>query len=116
MLFPKKKTVKKRKMHPKSILHNKEDRTCYLCMLLDENDRMHIRLHEHHIFLGNPNRDHSETYGLKVYLCPEHHTEGKLAVHRCKETRKLLQKIGQREFKEHYPDKNFREIFGKEYL
>lgn len=116
MLFPKQKTVKKRKAHPKSILHDKEDRTCYLCMLLDGNNRPHIRLHEHHIFQGDPNRTHSETYGLKVYLCPAHHTEGKFAVHSCKETRELLQKIAQREFQEHYPDKDFRKIFGRNYL
>lgn len=115
MLFPKQKTVKKRKIHPKSILHNKEDSTCYLCMLLDGNDRPHAWLHEHHIF-GGPNRDFSEAYGLKVYLCVEHHETGKMAAHRCQETQDLLHKIGQREFEEHYPDKNFREIFGKEYL
>lgn len=116
MLFPKKETKKKRIRHPKSILHNKEDRTCYLCMLINNDERLHYVLHEHHIFGGDPNRSHSEEYGLKVYLCVEHHQTGKLAVHRCKETQDLLHKIGQRAFEERYSRQQFIEVFGKNYL
>ena len=56
----------------KSILHDKGSRTCFLCMKLGDYSEKAV-LEEHHIFGGNPNRKHSEKYGLKVYLCPEHH-------------------------------------------
>lgn len=115
MLFPKEKEKKKRKIHPKSILHNKGDRTCYLCMLLDDNYKTHIILHEHHIY-GGPNRNNSEREGLKVYLCLEHHETGKLAVHSCRETRELLQKIGQRTYEKTHTREDFVKIFGKNYL
>lgn len=117
LMFPKTQVKKKKRMHhPKSILHNKEDRTCYLCILLDGNYNPHIVLHEHHIFNGNPNRDHSEEYGLKVYLCLEHHETGKLSVHNCKYTRELLKKIGQRAFEETHTREEFRRIFNGNYL
>lgn len=32
------------------------------------------RLEEHHIFAGTANRRISEKYGLKVWLCNDHHT------------------------------------------
>lgn len=116
LMFPKIPTKKKRMRHPKSILHNKEDRTCFLCMLLDDNYNPHILLHEHHIFNGDPNRSHSEEHGLKVYLCLYHHETGKVAVHTCKETRELLEKIGQRAFEETHTREEFMEIFGENYL
>lgn len=116
LLYPKQKTTKKRMKHPKSIMHNKEDKTCYLCMLMDGNYQKHSWLHEHHIFGGDPNRSHSEEYGLKIYLCVPHHQTGKFAVHRCQETQDLLHKIGQREFEERYSRQQFVDIFGKNYL
>lgn len=115
MLFPKQTTLKKKKIHPKSILHDKEERTCYLCMLFEGNKQKHAWLHEHHIF-GGPNREFSETYGLKVYLCVEHHETGRLAAHKCKETQDILHKIGQREFEERYGHEQFMKIFGRNYL
>ena len=68
----------RRKKHKPSIIQRKDGR-CYLCMLLNE-DNGAKKTQEHHIF-GGSNRDHSEETGLKVYLCLEHHTAGKLAVH-----------------------------------
>lgn len=114
LLFPKIKTKKKRKHHSPSILQDK-DHTCYLCILLDGNHKLHRQLHEHHIF-GGPNRIHSEENGLKVYLCPDHHLTGKFAVHNCKETMELLHKIGQREFEKTHSREEFMEIFGRNYL
>ena len=116
LMFPKVPTKKKRKRHHPSIMHNKEDRTCFLCMLFDNNYNMHYWLHEHHVFLGDPNRDHAEEYGLKVYLCVNHHELDKRAPHRCAETRKLLEAMAQRKFEETYPDEDFRSIFGKNCL
>lgn len=80
MLFPKAKTKKKRMRHPASILHDKNSRTCYLCVTLHDNWNEHRILDEHHIF-GGPNRKNSEEYGLKVYLCHDHHIYGPEAVH-----------------------------------
>lgn len=115
MMFPKPIAKKKRKKHPKSILHDKGSRTCYLCMLLDGNYSQHLTLHEHHIF-GGANRRNSEETGLTVYLCPEHHLTGKLAVHNCKYTMDLMHKIGQRKYEETHTRQEFMKIFGKNYM
>ncbi len=55
MLFPKTKEKKKRMRHPASILHDKNSRTCYLCVTLHDNWNEHRILDEHHVF-GGPNR------------------------------------------------------------
>ncbi len=115
LMFPKTPTKKKRKMHPKSIMHNKEDRTCYLCMLYNGDYRIHAWLHEHHCFMG-PNRQLSEEYGLKVYLCVQHHELDDRAPHRCEQTKRLLERQAQLAFEAHYPDKDFRKIFGRNCL
>ncbi len=73
LLFPKTQMKKKRIRHPKSILQNKETRTCFLCMKLHDDYSVYPILHEHHIFEGTGKRQKSEEYGLKVYLCPGHH-------------------------------------------
>ena len=52
--------------HPASILHDKNSRTCYLCVMLHDNWNEHRILDEHHVF-GGPNRKNSEEYGLKKY-------------------------------------------------
>lgn len=115
LMFPKQKTLKKRIKHPKSIMHGKESRTCYLCTLLEDDYKKHVVLHEHHIF-GGPNRTHSEEEGLKVYLCLEHHMYGKKAVHKNAEIMKLLQKMAQREYEKNHSRQQFKELFGKSWL
>ena len=74
-------------------------------------------LEEHHIF-GGPNRKLSEKYGLKVYLCPEHHQFGEDAVHKNPNTGYdyLLKQIGQDTFDRVYPYLDFRLIFGKRFV
>ena len=114
LMFPKTMGKKKRKKHKKSILH-KKDGTCYLCMMLHEDYRIHPVLHEHHIF-GGANRKHSEEYGLKVNLCIPHHETGKEAAHQNAEVAELLHRKGQAAFEKAYPELDFREIFGKNYL
>ena len=99
----------------KSIIHNKEDHTCYLCMLLHSDYDRRNNLDEHHIFNG-PNRRLSEKYGLKVYLCKEHHLTSKEAIHKNAEIRQEVQKMGQIAFMKKYPDKDFMKIFGQNYL
>ena len=99
----------------KSILQDKRDGQCYLCMLLNNDEDRRTGLEEHHIF-GGKNRSLSEHYGLNVYLCNEHHQSSTESVQRNKEINQLMHEIGQRAFEERYPNLNFMQIFGKNYL
>ncbi len=99
-----------------SILHNKKDRTCFLCMMLHGDDGYKDVLHEHHVIHGWANRKLSEKYGLKVYLCLIHHETGKEAVHRNAQVSDMLKCYAQRAFEKKFPEKNFRQIFGRNYI
>lgn len=99
----------------KSIMQTKDGR-CYLCKKLHD-DYATKPTHEHHVVFGNANRKLSEKYGLKVYLCiAKHHEWGAEAVHINGQIRKELCADGQRAFEKRFPDKNFREIFGRNYI
>lgn len=115
MLFPKTKEKKKRMRHPASILHDKSSRTCYLCVALHDNWNEHRILDEHHVF-GGPNRKNSEEYGLKVYLCNDHHIYGPEAVHNNARIRHEMQRMAQREFEKRYDHAKFMEVFGRNFL
>lgn len=84
-------------------------------MLLDHNLNPHNYLEEHHVFSG-VNRRNSESYGLKVYLCKNHHTHGEMAVHQNKEVDMMLRRLGQQAFEKTHTREEFMEIFGKNYL
>lgn len=114
MMFPKQKARKKRKKHKRSILHDKESRTCYLCALWGDFREKEV-LHEHHIF-GGSNRRISEEEGLKVYLCPEHHMTGDAAVHRNKDVMDYLHMIGQQAYEREHSRELFMRKFGRNYL
>lgn len=102
----------------KSIMHNKADHTCYLCIMLHGDNSIKDVLQEHHVIYGSGKRKLSEKYGLKVYLCFFHHEYdgGKEAVHRNTEISEMLKQEAQRTFEKEYPELNFREIFGKNYI
>ena len=102
----------------KSILHDKQSGTCYLCAILHTDFARKTTLEEHHIFGGNPNRKRSEQQGLKVYLCQDHHRTGAEAVHRpdLNGNQKLLQEIAQKAFEQKHTREEFIKIFGKSYL
>lgn len=91
LMYPKS-TVKrkKRKKHAKSILQEKEDKRCYLCML--EGDDRIQQVEEHHIYFG-PNRAVSEANGFKCNLCLSHHQTGPDAVHKNREQDLRLKQI-----------------------
>ena len=89
----------------KSIIQN--EKSCYICGS--------PYVEEHHIFGGNPNRKLSEKYGLKVWLCHEHHT-GNTGVHFNADLMNEFHTLGQRAFERENPDKDFKEVFGKNYL
>lgn len=71
--------------------------------------------HRHEVFFGK-NRQNSIKYGLVVFLPPELHNMSDRGVHFNHEFDIQLKKTGQIAFEKVYPDKNFRELFGKNYL
>ena len=71
--------------------------------------------HTHHVF-GASNRKWSEKYGLTVPLCYEHHNGSDAGVHFDKVLDTALKVMAQRKFEETYPEENFMQIFGRNYL
>ena len=109
LLFPKGTIRKKRKKHHKSIIDRDIKGQCFICQKRGYTER-------HHIY-GSANRKYSEQYGLTVYLCPKCHTSSEIAVHRSKEVRSTLQRIGQRTFEKKCGSREeFVKLFGKNYL
>lgn len=88
------------------IQKNKE---CYKC-------RTTIGLHSHHCFEGK-NRQNSEKYGLKVWLCGKHHNLSNEGVHFNKEFDLELKQLAQTIFCEYYgkTDDDFIKIFRRNY-
>lgn len=98
----------------KSIMHQK-DGSCYLCMRLNLDYDTHKITEEHHVVFGVQNRSKAEHYGLKVYLCHEHHTEGENAVHENYKIARMLQNEAQMRFEAMYPELDWMTIFGRNY-
>ena len=97
----------------KSIMQ--QDKECYLCRYLYDHENL-INLQVRHCIHGTANRALSELYGLKVYLCINHHTAGINAVHKDRNMDLILIKIAQRKFEEKYGHDKFMEVFKKNYL
>ena len=53
--------------------------------------------------------------GSRGYL-ERHHQDSREGVHHNREKMRKLQKIGQQAFEQTYPGKDFRQIFGRNYL
>jgi len=72
------------------------------------------QLQAHHCYGGNPDRQHSDDYGLVVDLCHTCH----LSVTDEKDQQLIseLQQEGQRRFEAIYGKDKFRQIFGRNYL
>lgn len=90
-----------------SIIQNKKE--CYFC-------GSQIGLESHHCIIGK-NRKNSEKYGLKVWLCYEHH-RGTNGVHgkNGNALQNNLKVIAQKRFNEVYQDEDFLDIFKVNYL
>lgn len=99
----------------KSIMHDKKEGTCYLCKRLC-GDYYRKTTQEHHAIFGTAGRRLSERYGLKVYLCMEHHTAGKSAVHNNETMARIVQRDAQEAFEKTHTRKEWMEIFGRNYL
>lgn len=112
--IPKPGWKKKRRRHKKSILRTEKD-TCFLCAKL-HNDFGHKYTEEHHILFGSGQREISESEGLKVYLCLDHHRAGPEAVHNNQEIRELLCRIAQEEYEKTHTRDEWMEISRKNYL
>lgn len=98
----------------KSIMHDKSSGTCYLCML-DGDYQRRTGLQEHHVIFGTSGRKLSEKYGLKVYLCVQHHTIGPAAVHNNQQTARYLQAKAQEAFEKQHSHAEWMQIFGRDY-
>lgn len=98
----------------KSIMHDRKDCTCYLCLNLENDIRTQSGLEEHHIYEGTGRRKLSEAYGLKVYLCRAHHSLVHMEPNRGADL--YLKKTGQRAFERIHPEVSFREVFGRNYI
>lgn len=99
-----------------SIITDKMDR-CIVCgrRVYTDTDDLFRRRHLHEIFGGTGRRELSKYYGLVVPLCYECH-EGDNGVHKNRVYDIALKEEGQKAFEEHYPDEDFLEVFGRNYL
>lgn len=92
----------------KTVLQNEKE--CFFC-------KTTIGLEDHHIFYGVKNRRVSEKYGLKVWLCHDHHTGTAQSVHMNKIMNKALKVLAQKEFERLYGTReDFIKEFGISYL
>lgn len=115
-MIRKSKTKKKRRRHGKSIIQPKEDKRCYLCMLLN-GDCREKQVEEHHMIHGTANRQKSEELGLKCNLCQEHHKYGPEAVHDgSPENDLLLKRIAQKAYERTHTREEWMSHIGKNFL
>lgn len=70
----------------------------------------------HHIVHGTANRALSDYYGLIIGLCPTHHRLSKDSVHKNAQMNRMYKRLAQQRFKQFYPELDFTEIFGVNYL
>jgi hypothetical protein len=64
---------------------------------------------------GNPNRKNSEEYGLKIWLCLEHH-RGQTGVHSDQALCDFVHRTAQQAFEKEHSREEFMTIFGRNYL
>jgi len=82
------------------------ERKCFICGRQGELD-------EHHCISGNSNRNNSEAYGLKIWLCRDCHSK----VHDKGEMELQLKQFAQRRWEEEYGDRHdFITVFGKSWI
>ena len=94
-------------MRSRSVLQ--KSRKCWVCGKTEG-------LEEHHIFYGHAYRRQSERYGLKVWLCAEHH-RGNNGVHgRNRKLGLVLMRYAQKRFEENHTREEFIRIFGRNRL
>lgn len=112
-MYPKEPAKKKRRQHAASILQEQGDHNCLLCALLRREETRGI--HQHHVFGGTANREKSEKWGIKAWLCLEHH-EGRRGVHNDRKTDLFLKQHAQQVYENLYSHEQFMAEFGRNYL
>jgi hypothetical protein len=80
------------------------------CLVCDSPD-----VEEHHVFEGSRRRA-SETYGMKVYLCLEHHRGRPRGVHADAAFAAWLKREAQKIFERRYGHDVFMQVFKKNYI
>ena len=106
-------SYKKRKPEPVQKIKLQYEKRCYICGIAPE-----YGLEAHHIFSG-ANRKKSEKYGLKIWLCHNHHNENipnDPGIHFNPKVMDFVQRKAQRKFEEIYGHNKWMEIFGRNYL
>lgn len=94
-------------MRTKSVLQR--TKVCWVCGKTEN-------LEEHHVFYGRAYRHLSEKYGLKVWLCAEHH-RGSGGVHgKNRELGLSLMRYAQKRFEADHTRDEFIRIFGRNRL
>jgi len=91
----------------KSILQQGDPR-CFYC-------GCRTGLESHHIMAGTANRKLSEKYGLKVWLCNDHHT-GKDGAQYSRKENQSLKQLAQIAFEARHSHEEWMEVFKKNYL
>ena len=85
-----------------------QEKECYLCHRTGG-------LHSHHVF-GAANRKWSEQFGLKIWLCPEHHNMSDQGIHFNKDFDIEVKRRAQARFESEHGHEEFMRIFGRNYL
>lgn len=119
LAFPKRHAKGRHRAHAAhSILQADRDRRrCWLCMQLRHDHSEHAAgtLHKHHVYMG-PLRRISEAEGFYVWLCPQHHTTGREAVHRNHAVCLDLQRQMQEAYEKSHTRQEFMRLTGRSYL
>ena len=71
-------------------------------------------LERHHIYEGNPDRSHSEQYGLYVDMCNDCHRD--MTDERDRQLKLRLKQEGQRRFVAVHGKREWMKVFGRDYL
>ncbi len=86
------------------------EKCCYVCYTTKD-------LEAHHVYFGfDGDRELSEKWGMKVWLCARHHRDNRYGVHFNKDFERSLKETAQRIFEVRFPDEDFVEIFGRNYI
>jgi hypothetical protein len=72
---------------------------------------------DHHIFFGQKTRSQSEKYGLKLWLCPEHHRIDPHSPHKNRRVDLAMKITAQKHFETYIgTHEEFMAEFGRNYL
>lgn len=98
-----------------------ETRECYLCRKEATKNGYYgqlrtYQLHRHHVIFGRGYRELSEKYGLWVYLCQKHHTEGQDSVHKNKKVNVALRIEAEKAFLREHTFQEWMQLFTRNYL